>query len=182
MPNLPIKITQISKDFNIKSKDVLDTFKDVGLDKKSGGSADADEFELFMSHLMNKHQIKDLDAYRDGRIKISSGEKKESESVAAPAPKAPAPAAPKAEPAAAPKAAPAPKAEPAPEKKPQPKPEAPIAKPKQDVQQRPDNRQGDLRARETTTVAATTETTEIADSISIPHSLRKIPSQRSLTI
>ena len=78
MTNLPIKITQISKDFNIKSKDVIDTFKELGIDKKSGGSADADEFELFLATLTEKHQIKDLDAYRDGRCKINSvTEKKE---------------------------------------------------------------------------------------------------------
>ena len=77
MPNLPIKITQISKDFNIKSKDVLDTFKDLGLDKKSGGSADVDEFELFFSKITASRQIKDIDAYRDGRTKITSDNKKD---------------------------------------------------------------------------------------------------------
>ncbi len=76
MPNLPIKITQISKDFNIKSKDVLDIFKEAGLDKKSGSSADKDEFELFLSYLTSKNQIKDLDAYRDGRSKIKSAVEK----------------------------------------------------------------------------------------------------------
>ena len=72
MPNLPIKITQISKDFNIKSKDVLDLFKEAGVDKKSGSSADKDEFELFLSYLTSKNQIKDLEAYREGRSKIKS--------------------------------------------------------------------------------------------------------------
>ncbi len=71
-----IKITQITKDFAMKSKDVLDTFKEIGFDKKSGGSVDSDEFELFMNYLSTKHQIKDLDAYRDGRVKISQAEKK----------------------------------------------------------------------------------------------------------
>ena len=71
-----IKITQITKDFAMKSKDVLDTFKEIGFDKKSGGSVDSDEFELFMNYLSRKHQIKDLDAYRDGRVKISQAEKK----------------------------------------------------------------------------------------------------------
>ena len=110
MPNLPIKITQISKDFNIKSKDVLDTFKDIGVEKKSGGSADADEFELFFARLLDKHQIKDLDAYRDGRTKITSAEKKEKAEKPAPKaePVASAPA-PAAKPVSAP--APAPKAE-----------------------------------------------------------------------
>ena len=42
----PIKITQLSKDFNLKSKDVTDTFKDLGIDKKSGGSVNEEEFEL----------------------------------------------------------------------------------------------------------------------------------------
>ena len=37
---------------------VFDTFKEIGLDKKSGGSVDTEEFELFMSHITKKHQIK----------------------------------------------------------------------------------------------------------------------------
>ncbi len=110
MTNLPIKITQISKDFNIKSKDVLDTFKELGIEKKSGGSADKDEFELFLSALTEKHQIKDLDAYRDGRSKIKNATDKKEK----PAPQAE----PKAEEK---KAVPAPKAE---EKKAAPAPKA----------------------------------------------------------
>ena len=106
MPNLPIKITQISKDFNIKSKDVLDTFKDLGIEKKSGGSVDADEFELFFQAITKKHQIKDLEAYRSGKATIKVVEEKKE-------------AAPKVE--EKPVAASAPKAEPKPEVKPQPK-------------------------------------------------------------
>ena len=71
MPQISVKITQISKDFNLKSKDVLDAFKEIGLDKKSGGSVDTDEFELFMQYITKSRQIKDLDAYRDGRAKIT---------------------------------------------------------------------------------------------------------------
>ena len=121
MPNLPIKITQISKDFNIKSKDVLDTFKEVGVDKKSGGSVDKDEFELFLAHLTAKHQIKDLDAYRDGRSKIKSAEQKKEKT------------APKAETVkeAAPQPKPEAKPQPKPEAKPQPKPESKPAQPAQ---------------------------------------------------
>ena len=119
MTNLPIKITQISKDFNIKSKDVLDTFKELGIDKKSGGSADKDEFELFLSALTEKHQIKDLEAYRSGRTKIKSVAEKAEKPVSAPkAEEKKAEPAPKAEEK---KAAPAPKAE---EKKAAPAPKA----------------------------------------------------------
>ena len=112
MPQISVKITQISKDFNLKSKDVLDAFKEIGLDKKTGGSVDTDEFELFMQYITRSRQIKDLDAYRDGRAKITT---------------------PKAE---KPKAAP--KAEKPQEKKPEQKAEAPKApekKPEQKAQE-----------------------------------------------
>ncbi len=66
-----IKITQLSKDFALKSKDVLDALKEMGLDKKSGGSVDTDEFELFMSSMTKKHQIKKIDDYVSGATKIS---------------------------------------------------------------------------------------------------------------
>ena len=129
MATFPIKITQISKDFDIKSKDVLDTFKELGVDKKSGGSADKDEFELFLAHLTSKKQIKDINAYREGRTKIkSTTEKKKVEAkpdevkpveakVTEPKPVE-----------AAPKAAPAPKATPA---APVAKTSAPANKPQQ---------------------------------------------------
>ena len=136
MTNLPIKITQISKDFNIKSKDVLDTFKELGIEKKSGGSADKDEFELFISALTEKHQIKDLDAYRNGRTKIKSAEEKKEklapkeEVKAAPAPKS-----------EEKKATPAPKEE---EKKPAPKATVQNQERKPQPQQ-PAQRQGDKR-------------------------------------
>ncbi len=112
MPQISVKITQISKDFNLKSKDVLDAFKDIGIDKKSGGSVDTDEFELFMNHLTKTHEIKDIDAYRDGRSKISVV--KEKKAKAASKSEAPKPeAAPKSEAPKAqqPKKAEAPKAE-----------------------------------------------------------------------
>ena len=117
MPQLPVKITQLSKDFNIKAKDIIDIFRDLGIEKKNGGSVELDEFELFVNHMTTKNQIKDIDAYRDGRSKITVDAPK-----AAPAPKAETP---KAE---APKAAPTPKAE-APKAAPTPKAEAPKAAP-----------------------------------------------------
>ncbi len=157
MPNLPIKITQISKDFDIKSKDVLDIFKDLGIEKKSGGSADLDEFELFLSHLTSKRQIKDLDAYRDGRTKIKSAvEKKEKKPAAKPEVKAEPKAEPKAEVKAEPKPAAKPEAKPAAktEAKPPVKEAAPAAKPAQqsakpapqqnNKPQRDDRRKGDF--------------------------------------
>ena len=134
MAQAQLKITQISKDFNLKSKEVTDAFKNVGIDKKSGAAADSDEFELFMEGLMTSHQIKDIESYLGGKNKITAvKEKKET-------------AAPKKEEAAAKvealaKETPAPAAEAKkPEAKPEPKLEAkkpPVAaKPQQSAEQR----------------------------------------------
>ena len=160
MTNLPIKITQISKDFNIKSKDVLDTFKELGIEKKSGGSADIDEFELFLARLTEKHQIKDIDAYRDGRAKIRvakdeapKAEEKKAAPVAEPKEEkktAPTPKAEEKNPAPAPKveekkSAPAPKVEDkkAPATKPAPK--APVQNAERKPQQGNNQQKGDRR-------------------------------------
>ncbi len=68
-----IKISQVSKDFNLKSKDVADIFKDLGFEKKNSGAViEAEEFELFLVHMTAKHQIKNLDAYTSGSVTISS--------------------------------------------------------------------------------------------------------------
>ena len=66
-----MKITDVSKDFSLKSKDVIDAFRAVGIEKNSGGSVNEEEFEAFMQHMTLTHQIKDLDAYCDGKTKIS---------------------------------------------------------------------------------------------------------------
>ena len=109
-----IKISQISKDLNLKTKEVLDTFSsEVGIEKKSGAAVDVAEFELFMQKLTLAHQIKNLDAYLSGETKITIKAAAKPEKTEAPktaeAPKAAeAPkTAPKAE---APKVAEAPKA------------------------------------------------------------------------
>ena len=155
MPQAQVKIAQISKDFNIKSKDVIDTFKDAGIEKKVGGSADSEEYELFLQQLTMSHQIKDLDAYRSGRVKIVTSAEKPKK--AEPAEAAPAPERKAEKPAPAPvQEKPAPASAPAQEKpvqKPeQKKPEQ--RKPEQQRQDRPDrqdrrdNRQGGDRPRQ----------------------------------
>ena len=67
-----IKISQISKDLNLKTKDIIDTLSsEVGIEKKSGASVDVAEFELFMQKLTLAHQIKNIDAYLSGETKIT---------------------------------------------------------------------------------------------------------------
>ena len=72
MAQASIKISQITKDFNLKSKDVIDTFSsELGIEKKSGATVDVAEFELFMQKMTLSHQIKNIDAYLGGETKIS---------------------------------------------------------------------------------------------------------------
>ena len=80
---MAVKVTQISKDFNMKSKDVLDLFKELGLEKKSGASVETDEYELFVHFATFKNQIKDIDAYIDGKTKIGVIEDKKPQPVEA---------------------------------------------------------------------------------------------------
>ena len=72
-----VKISQISKDFNIKTKDITDAFKELGYDKKSGAVVEDEELEIFINYMTLAHQIKSMEAYTTGKVKISViGEKK----------------------------------------------------------------------------------------------------------
>ena len=114
-----IKISDLSKDFAMKSKDVIEEFKTVNIEKTTGGTVSDEEFAVFMQHITSKNQISDLEAYRSGKITIRIAGKAKEEPKASPAPKAEPKAAPA--PKAEPKAAPAPKAEAKPEVKAEPK-------------------------------------------------------------
>ena len=65
-----ITMTQISKDFALKTKDILDVFKSRGIDKKSGAALTEVEFALFLDTLTAANQIENLDDYLDGRARI----------------------------------------------------------------------------------------------------------------
>ena len=118
-----IKIKQLSDDFSMKSKEVLDTLLGLQIEKKSGASVDKEEFEIFVNSLTRKHQIENLEDYKSGKATIKAEKKEKPAKTAAPKAEAPKAEAPKAE---APKAE-APKAE-------APKAEAPKAEaPKAEV-------------------------------------------------
>ena len=105
-----IKVSQISKDFNIKAKDVADTFKEIGFEKKnSSATVEDEEFEIFLSAITRAHQIKDLDAYTSGKVKITVVKEQKAKAEKSPEQKA-APEAPKKAPEA-PAATQAPKKE-----------------------------------------------------------------------
>ena len=127
-----IKISDLSKDFSMKSKDVIEELKTVKIDKTTSGTVSDEEFAAFMQHMTMTHQIGDLDAYRSGKTTINIAEKKGKKADKTPAVKE--------EPATneAPKAAPAPKAEEKPQQKVEVKPQQKVeAKPQQKVEAKP---------------------------------------------
>ena len=67
-----MKISDISKAFNLNSKDVLAIFKDIDPEKKASGAAVSDEeFEIFFSVITKARQIKDMEAYTSGKVTIT---------------------------------------------------------------------------------------------------------------
>ena len=84
-----VKITQITKDFAQKTKDVLDLLKARGVEKKSGATLSEAEFSLFLDALTAENQIENLDDYLSGKAKILTAAA--AAEAPAPAPEAPAP-------------------------------------------------------------------------------------------
>ena len=146
-----LKVTQLAKDFNLKTKDVGDVFAKMNIEKKTGASVNGEELALFLNKITLSNEIKDLDAYLSGKTRIEGVKEKKAEPApeakAQPAEVKPAPEAKKpveAKPAPEVKAAPAPEA-----RKPAPQQAQPAQRPQQGQrpqgnrpqQDRPDNRQ-----------------------------------------
>ena len=117
---LKITLKQLTQDFALKSKDIVDIFKEkTGVEKKSGSSFEGAELDLFLDAITKDNQLVNIDDYLDQKATLKSDKPK----PVAPAPKPAAPA----ETPAAPVAKPvAPTAKPV---APTAKPAAPTAKP-----------------------------------------------------
>ena len=91
---MAVKITQIAKDMNMKSKEIADFLKSIKLEKKSGDQLDTDEWSLFLDCLTKENQIKNIDDYLSGKATInvvrSEPVKKQAEKEDAPQKEAPA--------------------------------------------------------------------------------------------
>ena len=136
-----IKISEFSKDFAMKSKDVIEEFKTVNIEKTTGGTVSDEEFAVFMQHITSSHQISDLEAYRSGKVTIRSAGKEEKAEPKAAKPEAKKETTPKkAEPKEESKNAEPKKAEARPEVKSEPKKETEPkkAEPAQKVEKRPE--------------------------------------------
>ena len=136
-----IKISEFSKDFAMKSKDVIEEFKTVNIEKTTGGTVSDEEFAVFMQHITSSHQISDLEAYRSGKVTIRAAGKEEKAEPKVAKPEAKKETTPKkAEPKEESKNAEPKKAEARPEVKSEPKKETEPkkAEPAQKVEKRPE--------------------------------------------
>ena len=126
-----IKLNNVTKDFAMKSKDILAVLEECGIPKKTGATLEALECEILIECLTKKNEIRNLDDYLDGKATIVSDRPKVEKKPEAPKVEGPKeekkPEAPKAEAKPEEKKVEAPKAEKKPEEK---KPEAPKAEKK----------------------------------------------------
>ena len=77
-----LKVTQFSKDINMKSKDVLDVLSNKGIELKSQATLEVSHFEVLFDALTKENQIDNIGNYLDGVTYIPSKKK-----AAAPEPK-----------------------------------------------------------------------------------------------
>ena len=66
-----MKISELASRFSMKSKEAIDAFKQVNIEKASSSVSVSDaEFEVFMQHITTSHEIKDMDSYLEGRVSL----------------------------------------------------------------------------------------------------------------
>ena len=78
-----VKISQLAKDLEIKSKDLTAVFSDLGMTKQTGGVLDADEVSYALQKLMDRYVVENINDYIDGKYKVKDTAKEQEEKAAA---------------------------------------------------------------------------------------------------
>ncbi len=73
----PIKISALAKDFGLKSKDVIDIFSSLGVEKKTSGTVEPEDFSAFLEQVTTVNQISNMSDYLAGKADISRNTPKE---------------------------------------------------------------------------------------------------------
>ncbi len=78
-----VKISQLAKDLEIKSKDLVAIFAELGMTKQTGGTLEKDEVSFVLQSLMDRFVFEDINGYIDGKykVKLTSQEIAEIEAV-----------------------------------------------------------------------------------------------------
>ena len=66
-----IKISQLAKDLNLKSKDLVGLFTRLGMTKQTGGVLDTDEVSFVLQELMDRYIVAEINDYIDGKYEVS---------------------------------------------------------------------------------------------------------------
>ena len=67
-----IKANQLAKDFNIKSKEIVDIMSRKGIELKTQKVLEPEEFEILFNAITQENQIEGIDDYIDGITYIPS--------------------------------------------------------------------------------------------------------------
>ena len=86
--NSQFRVNQIAKDFNVKSKVVIDALAKINIEGKSQTTLEAIEFGMLINEMTKENQISNIDDYLSGKIKIVTPESEKAAAEKAAAEKA----------------------------------------------------------------------------------------------
>ncbi len=78
-----VKISQLAKDLEIKSKDLIALFSPLGMTKQTGGTLEKDEVSFVIQSLMDQFPIENINDYIDGKYKVKDTAQEVAEKEAA---------------------------------------------------------------------------------------------------
>ena len=75
------KVSDLAKDFNMKTKDVIDVLSNAGMDKKTSGTIDSEEFAVFLDQVTASNQTTNMSDYLSGKADIPKASEKKAETI-----------------------------------------------------------------------------------------------------
>ncbi len=67
-----VKISQLAKDLDIKSRDLTALFTELGMTKQTGGVLELDEASFVLQALMDRFVVENINDYIDGKYKVKA--------------------------------------------------------------------------------------------------------------
>ncbi len=67
-----VKISQLAKDLEVKSKDLVAVFSQLGMTKQTGGVLETDEVSFVLQTLMDRFPVENINDYIDGKYKVKA--------------------------------------------------------------------------------------------------------------
>ena len=67
-----VKISQLAKDLDVKSRDLTAIFTELGMTKQTGGVLELDEASFVLQALMDRFPVENINDYIDGKYKVKA--------------------------------------------------------------------------------------------------------------